>query len=123
MGELFLDIGLVIIASSAVGVLAFYLKQPLILAYIIAGFLIGPVGFGLVHDVHVIESLSAFGIMLMLFLVGLEMNPARLKELGKVAIVAGLGQMIFTGLFGYFMVRFFGSMIKMIPMLSMHSWR
>ncbi|MBN2087734.1 cation:proton antiporter [Candidatus Peregrinibacteria bacterium] len=108
MESLFFELGLVIIAASIVGVICYYLKQPLILAYIAAGVLIGPSGLGLVHDIETIHIIAQVGIMLMLFLVGLEMNPTRLKDLGAVAFITGIGQVVFTGLFGYLIASIFG---------------
>ena len=108
MEHITLEIGLVIIASSLVGVVLYYLKQPLILAYVLAGILIGPSGFGLIQNPEFVHGISVIGIMLMLFLVGLEMNTSRLKELGMVALVAGIGQVVFTGIAGFFIVKMFG---------------
>jgi Kef-type K+ transport system membrane component KefB/Trk K+ transport system NAD-binding subunit len=108
MEHLIFEIGLVIIAASAVGVVLYFLKQPLILAYILAGILLGPFGFGLIHDTEFIHGIATVGIMLMLFLVGLEMNVARLKDLGLVSLVAGAGQVVFTGLIGFLLVSLFG---------------
>ncbi len=108
MHGLFFELGLVIISAALIGVISYYLKQPLILAYIAAGMLIGPSGFGLVHDIDAIAIIAQVGILLMLFLVGLEMNPDRLKNLGVVAFVAGIGQVLFTSAIGYVLVRFFG---------------
>lgn len=108
MEGLFFELGLVIISAALIGVVSYYLKQPLILAYIAAGILIGPFGFGLVHDVEAIHIIAKIGILLMLFLVGLEMNPTRLKDLGSVALLTGIGQVLFTGVIGYGLVTLFG---------------
>ncbi len=108
MESLFFELGLVIISAALVGVVSYYLKQPLILAYIAAGVLIGPFGFGLVNDISTIYVIANIGIMLMLFLVGLEMNPDRLKDLGLVAFAVGIGQVVFTGLIGYGLATLFG---------------
>ena len=107
MESLFFELGLVIISASLMGVICYYLKQPLILAYISAGVLIGPFGFGFVQHIEVIHIIAQVGIMLMLFLVGLEMNPTRLKDLGVVAFATGVGQVIFTGLISYVLAVFF----------------
>ncbi len=107
MDNLFFELGLVIISSAVIGVLGYLLKQPLILAYIAAGVLIGPFGFGLVHDIETIHVIAEIGIMLMLFLVGLEMNPDRLKDLGLVAFVVGIGQVLFTGALTYVIAAWF----------------
>jgi Kef-type K+ transport system membrane component KefB len=108
MESLFFEIGLVIISAALIGVIGYYLKQPLILAYIAAGILIGPVGLGLIHDVEAIHVISQVGIMLMLFLVGLEMNPSRLRDVGSVAFFTGFGQVLFTGVIGYLLLMVFG---------------
>jgi len=105
--SLFFELGLVVISAALVGVVSYYLKQPLILGYVVAGVLIGPV-FGLVHDIETINVIASIGIMLMLFLVGLEMNPDRLKDLGVVAFTTGVGQVLFTGLVGYGLISLFG---------------
>ena len=113
MESLFFELGLVIISAALIGVIGYFLKQPLILAYIAAGILIGPFGFGLIHDIETIHIIAKTGIMLMLFLVGLEMNPDRLKGLGVVAFATGVGQVLFTGIIGYGLVTLFGfSFIK-----------
>lgn len=108
MESLFFELGLVIISASLIGVVSYFLKQPLILGYVAAGVLIGPFGLGLVHDIETIHVIANVGIMLMLFLVGLEMNPDRLKDLGFVAFAVGVGQVLFTGIFGYVLIWFFG---------------
>ncbi|MCK5617347.1 cation:proton antiporter, partial [Candidatus Pacearchaeota archaeon] len=108
MESLFFELGLVVISAALVGVVSYFLKQPLILAYVAAGVLIGPFGFGFVHDIHTIHIIAEVGIMLMLFLVGLEMNPDRMKDLGAVAFLTGVGQVLFTGLIGFLIISFFG---------------
>lgn len=117
MESLFFELGLVIISAAFVGVVGYFFKQPLILAYIIAGVLIGPFGFKLVHDVETIHIIAQVGIMLMLFLVGLEMNPSRLRDLGMVSVFAGIGQVLFTGLIGFGIIHLFGfSLVQAIYM-------
>lgn len=108
MENIALDIGLVVISSAFVAVLLYFLRQPLVLAYILAGIAIGPFGFGLVHDAEFIHGVATIGVMLMLFLVGLEMNTSRLKDLGPIALVAGVAQVIFTATFGFLMANLFG---------------
>jgi Kef-type K+ transport system membrane component KefB len=119
MHSLFFELGLVIISAAAVGLVGHFLKQPLILAYIAAGILIGPFGFGLVEDIEIIHTIANVGIMLMLFLVGLEMNPGRLKDLGWVAFSTGVGQVLFTALVGYGLVTLFGfSLIETVYLVT-----
>lgn len=107
METLIFDIGLVVIFASLCGMILYILKQPLILAYILAGILIGPFGFKFIENPEFVQNISMLGIMLMLFLVGLEMNTSRLKDLGAISLVAGLGQVIFTSIVGFILISLF----------------
>ncbi len=65
-----------------------YLKQPIILAYIMLGIIVGPKGLGLINDAEQIEQLAHIGIILLLFLIGLNFQPVKLVGLlGRVGIV------------------------------------
>src|SRR5690606_3475868 len=68
--------------------------------YIATGLVLGP-ATGLVELSEVIELISEIGIALLLFLVGLELNLAKIKDVGKVAVVAGIGQVVFTAAGGF----------------------
>lgn len=72
--SLLIDIGLSVITATIFAYLAKILKQPLILGYIAAGILIGPVGLGLVKDQHSIEVLSELGLAFLIFIIGLEID-------------------------------------------------
>jgi glutathione-regulated potassium-efflux system ancillary protein KefC len=65
------------------------LKLGAVLGYLVAGVIIGPWGFKLISDPHAVEKVSEFGVVLLLFLVGLELNPKRLWSLRKA--IFGLG--------------------------------
>lgn len=95
------EFGLILVIATLLGIIAKILKQPLILAYLIAGILIGPFVLGLVKNMDVIRSFSTIGIVLLLFLVGLELNPRRLLEIGIPAIIIGLAQVTISGLIYY----------------------
>jgi Kef-type K+ transport system membrane component KefB len=79
----------VIFAGAALfATLFLYLKQPIILAYIVLGIFVGPKGLGLINDAEQIEQLSHIGIILLLFLIGLNFQPAKLIGLlGRLGIV------------------------------------
>ena len=108
MHSLFLELGIVVIAAGVVATIGFFLRQPLIIAYLVAGVLVGPFGFGLVTNLDTIHVIAKVGIMLLLFLVGLEMNVQRARELGLVSVVAGVGQVIFTAIAGFVLALAFG---------------
>lgn len=78
------------------------LKQPLIISYLITGIVAGPVFLNLLHsDQEYFHIFAEFGVVLLLFLVGLSLNFHFLKKIGKVALVTGAGQVAFTSLFGF----------------------
>lgn len=87
------DVGVSILVAAALAFLARALKQPLILAYVLAGVLLGEqVGFGLVTSKESIEAISSLGLILLLFLIGLEIDVPALKRSGRAVAVAGLLQ-------------------------------
>lgn len=95
------EIGISIIAAIIVGVVTLRIKQPIILGYLIAGALIGPeIGLKLVSKPANIEVISGIGMILLLFVIGLEINPKHVIALGKQLLFAGVGQFIFCVLLG-----------------------
>ncbi|MBU0762763.1 MAG: cation:proton antiporter, partial [Candidatus Altiarchaeota archaeon] len=79
------DMGLMIVSATILAHLAKATKQPLIPAYVFAGILIGPLGFKLITNSEVIRNLSELGIAFLLFIVGLELDLRRLKDVGNVS--------------------------------------
>lgn len=104
MGGIF-ELAIIICLAAILGIVAKFLKQPLILAYIGTGIVIGLVerSFGIfnIGDREIFLLFSQLGIMFLLFLIGLEMNYSSLKTVGKTSIIVGLGQIAFTFIFGY----------------------
>lgn len=89
------------IAIAAIaGIVMKLLRQPLIIGYIIAGIIAGPVGLALLGHGELFELFSTLGVSSLLFLVGLGINPQYIRNVGPVAIITGLGQIFFTSLFG-----------------------
>lgn len=87
------DIGIAVIAATVLGLLALFLRQPIILGYLIAGALVGPeLGFSLIHEAESIEIISEIGLILLLFVIGLEMRIGELLSAGRQLLFAGLGQ-------------------------------
>jgi len=92
MDGLLHDIGVATIAATAVGVVAHRLKQPIILAYLVAGALIGPIGFGWVATRENIEIIAELGLVLLLFIIGLEMDLKQLVASGRQLLITGFLQ-------------------------------
>lgn len=106
MGILY-ELGLVIVLGGALGLVAKLLRQPLVLAYIATGILLGPSVFGLIKNQDFVAALSSLGIALLLFTVGLELDLRKLKRFSFLAIIVGLGQVIITGTFGFLLCQVF----------------
>src|SRR5687768_4266826 len=95
MHHLLNDIGIAVLSATVLGLIAHWLRQPIILGYLIAGALIGPqMGFGLIHDAESIEIISEIGLILLLFIIGLELDVKALLAAGKQLLVAGFGQFL-----------------------------
>src|SRR5882757_369007 len=94
MHELIGDITLCILFAWVLGLLAHFFRQPLILAYLIAGFLIGPFGIGWVKSQESISIISELGLIFMLFMIGLEIDLKKIVRAGRVILIAGGGQLV-----------------------------
>jgi Kef-type K+ transport system membrane component KefB len=94
MHELIRDITLCILFAWGIGLLAHFSRQPLILAYLIAGFFIGPFGMGWVKSQESISVISELGLIFMLFMIGLEIDLKKIIRAGKVILFGGGGQLL-----------------------------
>ncbi len=107
MMEIFFEIGMLVIFAGIGTYLAKLAKQPLIPAYIVSGVLIGNV-FGLVTNGELIANLSEIGIAFLLFMVGLEMEFKKLKDIGAVSSVTGTLQIAAVFGMGYLVTKLLG---------------
>lgn len=94
-GELSIIIGIAVIIASIMRLF----KQPLLISYILSGILAGPI-FGVVKSAETLEGFSKIGIALLLFIVGLGLNPKVIKDLGKVAFITGATQVVMSTIIG-----------------------
>jgi len=99
--SVFAQIGMILGLAVLGGVLAQQLRQPLIVAFIGVGILLGPSGFSLVEQRTEIELFARLGIALLLFVVGLKLDLHIIRSVGPVALASGLGQVLFTSALGY----------------------
>lgn len=108
--HLLVDIGKATIAAAALGLPAYYLKIPLMLAYLLAGVLLGNhLGFGFIKGDQNLSTISEFGLILLMFILGLEINIKKLIQAGRPILINGVTQFwgclilayLFFGLLGY----------------------
>lgn len=102
------DLAICIVAAWVFSVLGQVLKQPLLLAYLVAGFVVGPVGMGLVHDRESIATISQIGLILLLFMIGLEIDLKKILGMGKLIMVTSAAQILGSSLLGVIFFRGLG---------------
>ena len=108
LGSVFLEIGVILGLAAIGGFIAQFLRQPLIVAFIAIGILVGPSGFGMVSHSSEIELFARLGIALLLFVVGLKLDLHIIRTVGPVALASGLGQVLFTSVVGYLIALLMG---------------
>jgi Kef-type K+ transport system membrane component KefB len=108
MDEPFTLIAAVLGVAAIVGVIATRLRQPLIVAFLAVGIVVGPSVLGWVGDERSLAVLAEVGIAILLFLVGLKLDFNLIRSSGPVAIVAGLGQIAVTFVGGFLLTLLLG---------------
>jgi len=103
-----LDIALLIGACALLGVIAKFLKQPVIFAYLVAGIIIGHFGLFDFRSSGAFGILSEMGIMFLLFLVGMEINYSSLRLVGRTSVIIGISQLVFTAAIGWILAYWLG---------------
>lgn len=104
----FSEISLLLVLVFLVSAVMRFFKQPLVVGYILVGIIAGPSVLGLITAVDSIDLFSKIGIASLLFIVGISMSPKVIKELGKVSLVTGIGQVLVTSFIGYGVSIFLG---------------
>ncbi|MFN3170157.1 MAG: cation:proton antiporter [Hyphomicrobiales bacterium] len=100
-GYLFYEIAALLVLAASVGFIGLMLRQPLIVSFIAVGILAGPSFLNIARSDQQIDLLAELGIAVLLFLVGLKLDFNLVRTLGPVALVTGLGQVVFTTVFGF----------------------
>lgn len=101
MHDVFTELSLVIVITTAVSLFMRFIKQPLILGYILSGLLVGPSALHLIHSTDTFNAYSKLGIALLLFIIGLGMNIAELRKLGRVVVLTAMASLITIGTLGF----------------------
>jgi Kef-type K+ transport system membrane component KefB/voltage-gated potassium channel Kch len=91
---IFTQLTLVVVIAAAISLMMRLLRQPLIMGYILTGILVGPALLGLIQDGEAFKSFSEIGITLLLFIIGLGLNPTLIKSLGKPVLLTAVSILI-----------------------------
>lgn len=97
----FFEFSLIIALAALFGIIGQLLKQPLIVMFIALGVIAGPSVLDIVKSKDNIHLLAEIGISILLFIVGLKLDLRIIKSVGKIALLTGIGQVLFTSLFGF----------------------
>ncbi|QOJ19149.1 MAG: cation:proton antiporter [Phycisphaeraceae bacterium] len=102
------EIAAILLIAAVVGVIGALMRQPLIVAFIAVGILVGPSALHLVRHAEELELLASIGIAVLLFLVGLRLDVSVIRTMGPVSLATGLGQVGFTSIIGFFLCLLLG---------------
>lgn len=97
------DFAIIMMIASVMALISYKLKQPLVIGYIAAGMIIGPYTppFALILQPEVLQLLAEIGIVLLLFVVGLEYPIAKLRSIGRKALLIAMSEAFGTFTLGY----------------------
>ncbi|MBM1218890.1 cation:proton antiporter [Ponticoccus sp. SC2-23] len=98
---IFYEIAALLVLAAGVGFVGLLLRQPLIVSFIAVGIIAGPSVLDIARSDEQIDLLAELGIAVLLFLVGLKLDFNLVRTLGPVALVTGIGQVLFTTVFGF----------------------
>lgn len=103
------DLAVIMLVAGVVTILFHRFKQPVVLGYIVAGFIIGPhtPPFGLIHDEDTIKTLAELGVIFLMFCLGLEFSLRKLLKVGATAFIAAFLEIVLMIWIGYEIGRWF----------------
>ncbi|PSS57346.1 cation:proton antiporter [Pseudomonas sp. BBP2017] len=104
------DLAVIMLVAGVVTILFHRFKQPVVLGYIVAGFIIGPhtPPFGLIHDEDTINTLAELGVIFLMFCLGLEFSLRKLFKVGATAFIAAFLEIVLMIWIGFEIGRWFG---------------
>ncbi len=108
MHDAFTEIAILLLICALIGAVFVRLRQPVLIAYIFVGVVVGPAVLGLVTAHDQIDLLAQVGVAVLLFAVGLKLDLNHIRHIGPVALATGLGQLTFTIVIGFGIVMALG---------------
>ena len=106
--NVFTALSVIIVIASLMALLMRLIRQPLIIGYILTGVIVGPFAFHILKSASTIETFSNIGIALLLFIIGLGLNPKVIKEVGKIAGLVGVIEVFLVTAAGWIVGRVSG---------------
>jgi Kef-type K+ transport system membrane component KefB len=110
--SIFSTISIIIVIASLMALIMRLIHQPLIIGHILTGIIVGPIAFHILKSASTIDTFSNIGIALLLFIIGLGLNPRVIKEVGKVAGFAAIIEVFLITTAGWFTGRLVGLNFK-----------
>jgi monovalent cation:H+ antiporter-2, CPA2 family len=107
IGPILQDFTIIMVVASIMAMISYKLKQPMVIGYIIAGMIIGPYTppFSLILNFDILNLFAEIGVILLLFVVGMEFPIEKLKKIGKKALVIAFSEGLGTFAIGYFICQ------------------
>ena len=107
IGPILQDFTIIMVVASIMAMISYKLRQPMVIGYIIAGMIIGPFTppFSLISNFDVLNLFAEIGVILLLFVVGMEFPIEKLRKIGKKALVIAFGEALGTFTVGYFVCQ------------------
>jgi len=109
IGQIVQDFTIIMVIASVMALISYKLKQPMVIGYIIAGMIIGPYTppFSLLINLDILNLFAEIGIILLLFVVGMEFPIEKLRSIGRKALVIALSEAIGTFVCGIVIAQYF----------------
>jgi monovalent cation:H+ antiporter-2, CPA2 family len=109
IGQIVQDFTIIMVIASVMALISYKLKQPMVIGYIIAGMIIGPYTppFSLLINLDILNLFAEIGIILLLFVVGMEFPIEKLRSIGRMALVIALSEAIGTFVSGILIAQYF----------------
>ncbi|HIJ66639.1 MAG TPA: cation:proton antiporter [Candidatus Hydrogenedentes bacterium] len=97
LDSIIFELSLIVVGAAALGTLFLYARQPIVIAYVAIGFAAGPNGLGVIRSTDHIEEIAHFGVILLLFLIGLNLQPLKFLKLFRKTALLTFGTSVVFG--------------------------
>lgn len=108
MDTVFVGLSLIIVIAAIMALIMRLIGQPLIIGHILTGIIVGPAVLHIAKSPDTLALFSDLGIALLLFIIGLGLNPRVIKEVGRTATIVGTSQVFIITILGFVAAKFFG---------------